>query len=238
MILSDGISRVRVFALPMGISENGTANQVTGFALVKWYSNYNLPHQVYVNGKFGGVTSDVLQRQMIVSVPMSQQAAVKVEVYAVNSQNADTDYSESIESGHNLSRVKIEFPKMIDGCIDIYREDEKLTNEAIRISDLIGFGLGSFGESDFGFDGGAAVGFAKGAFGCGRFGFDSDMFCWQSGQLETGVHHFKVKITDSHGNQTETQTETVTIIQQAVPAERIAIDSFNKQTNKLTISTL
>ncbi len=238
MILSDGISNVRVFALPMGVSQNGTVNQLTGFAIVQWQSKYNLPCQVYVNGKFGGVTTDIAQRQMIVFVPMSQQAAVRIEVYAVDLQNAHTDYSELIESEHKLSRVQIEFPKMLDGCIDIYREDEKLTNESIRILNLIGFGWGSLGESDFGFDGGAAVGFAKGAFGCGQFGFDAEMLCWQSKQLNTGEHSFTLKITDRHGNQTETQTEPITIIQQAVPAEKIAIDSFDKQANKLTLSAL
>ncbi|MCE5340535.1 MAG: hypothetical protein LLF92_05330 [Planctomycetaceae bacterium] len=238
MILSDGISNVRVFSLPVGVSGDGKSNQLTGFVLVKWQSTYNLPHQVYVNGKFGGATTDTSQRQMIISVPMSQQAAVRIEVYAVDSQNADTDFSELTESGRNLSRVKIEFPKMTGGYIDIYREDEKLTNEAIRISELIGFGLGSFGQSDFGFDGGAASGFGKGVFGCGRFGFDADMFCWQSRQLGTGVHSFKLKITDCNGNQTESATETVTIIQQAKPAGKVTIDSFDKQTNKITLSTL
>ncbi len=238
MILSESISKVRVFSLPIGINSDGTSNQLTGFALVKWNSTYNLPHQVYINGKFGGVTTGTSQRQMIVSVPMSQLTAVRIEVYAVDSQNTDTDFSELIESEHNLSRIKIEFPKMLDGCIDIYREDEKLTNEAISISQLIGFGLGGFGESDFGFDGGAAVGFGKGAYGFGQFGFDADMFCWQSRQLDTGVHNLKLKITDCNGNQTETQTEAVTIIQQAKPAEKITIDSFDKQTNKITLNVL
>jgi hypothetical protein len=238
MILSERISNVRVFSLPVGVSGDGKSNQLTGFALVKWQSNYNLPHQVYVNGKFGGAITDTSQRQMIVSVPMSQQAAVRIEIYAVDSQNADTDFSESIESEYNLSRVKIEFPKTLDGCIDIYRDDEKLNNEAIRIYELVGFGLGSFGQSDFGFDGGAASGFGKGAFGFGRFGFDADMFCWQSRQFDTGAYNLKLKITDSNGNQTETQTETVTVIQQAKPAEKITIDSFNKQTNKLILSVL
>jgi hypothetical protein len=238
MFLSEGISSVRVFSLPMGISGNGTVNQLTGFAIIRWHSTYNLPHQVYVNGRFGGATTDAVQRQMIVFVPMSQQAAVRIEVYAVDSPNIDTDFSELIEAEFNSSRVKIEFPKMLDGCIDIYREDEKLTDESIRIFNLIGFGLGGFGQSDFGFDGGAAVGFGKGAFGYGQFGFDADMLCWQSGQLETGTHSFTLKITDSSGNQTETQTEALTIMQQAIPAERIVIDSFNKQANKLTLSVL
>jgi hypothetical protein len=237
MILCEKISNVQVFSLPMGVSADGSANQLTGFAVVKWHSEYNLPHQVYVNGKFAAA-ADTEQRQMIISLPLSQKAAVKIEVYAVDLQNADTDFSELIESEHKPSRVQIEFPKMLDGCIDIYREDEKLTNQTIRLFSLIGFGLAGFGQSDFAFDSGAAAGLGKGAFGYGQFGFDADMFCWQSSQLNTGTHSFKLKITDVNGNQTETQTQPVTLIQSALPAEKITIDSFDKQNNKLVLSVL
>ena len=244
MILSQGIDRVRAFALPAGVRSDGSANQLAGATIVKWHSTYtDMLHQVYVNGKFAGATVEPGQRQLIVPIPLSQRTAVRIEVFAVEPQFADVDFSEKIDSGQiQAGRVKIEFPRAdnlpIDGKVDYYLEGNRLNNRSIKIqpefADKGGFGMSCFGNSDFGFDGSAATGFGKGNFGLGWFGFDSDILCWQSGQLEAGNYKFGIKITDDLGNTTDEQeTEMITVIPPAQPAEGLTIKSFDKQNNKL-----
>jgi hypothetical protein len=245
MILSEGISRVRAFALPAGVSGDGFANQLTGAAVVKWHSTYSdMLHQVYVNGRFAGVTVEPAQRQLIVPIPLSQETAVRIEVFAVEPECAGIDFSDEINSKQSQAgRVKIEFPRTdnlpTNGSVDYYLNDDKLNKRAIGIwpecEDKSGFGLSCFGLSDFGYDGSAAIGFGKGSFGFGWFGFDADMLCWQSRQLEIGNYKFGVRITDNSGNQTQEQIETemTTVIPPAKPAERLTIESFDKQSGKL-----
>ena len=106
MILSEGISRVRAFALPAGVSGDGVANQLAGAAVVKWHSTYSdMLHQVYVNGRFAGVTIEPAQRQLIVPVPLSQETAVRIEVFAVEPRYADVDFSDELRSRTNSGRA-------------------------------------------------------------------------------------------------------------------------------------
>ena len=246
MILSQGINKVRAFALPAGVSGDGSANQLAGAAIVKWHSAYDdMLHQVYVNGRFAGTTVELTQRQMIVPVPLSQKTAVRIEVFAVEPQFADVDFSDELNTSQNQTgRVEIEFPRTdnlpMDGKADYYLEGNRLNNRSIKIQpDFVGkggFGLSSFGNSDFGYDGSAAIGFGKGNFGFGWFGFDADVLCWQSGQLQAGNYKFDIKITDNLGNTAEGQeTETITVIPPAKPAEEMTIKSFDKQNGKLIL---
>ncbi|MGA2915816.1 MAG: hypothetical protein ABSE89_07295 [Sedimentisphaerales bacterium] len=245
-LIGEGINRVRAFALPAGISGNGTANQLAGAAVVKWHSIYSyMLHQIYVNGKFAGATIESGQKQLIVPVPLSQETAVRIEVFAVEPGYADVDFSDEINSGQTQTgRVRIEFPRTdnlpLNGSVDYYLEDEKLNNRNIKIQpefgDKGGFGLSCFGISDFGYDGSAAIGFGKGSFGFGWFGFDADMLCWQSEQLETGNYKIDIKITDSRGNETQSiETEQIAVIPPARPAEGLEVKSFDKQNGKLVL---
>lgn len=246
MILSQGINKVRAFALPAGVSGDGSANQLAGAAIVKWHSAYDdKRYQVYVNGRFAGAAVELTQRQMIVPIPLSQKTAVRIEVFAVEPQFADVDFSEKIDTSQNQAgRVKIEFPRTdnlpMDGKADYYLEENRLNNKSVRIqpefTDKGGFGLSSFGNSDFGYDGSAAIGFGKGNFGFGWFGFDACLLRWQSGQLQAGSYKFDIKITDNLGNTTDGQeTETITVIPPAMPAEELTIKSFDKQNGKLIL---
>ncbi|HBG27488.1 MAG: hypothetical protein A2Y10_02845 [Planctomycetes bacterium GWF2_41_51] len=247
MLLSE-VSKVRVYALPAGVSGSGKANQLAGSAIVKWNSTYtNMLHQVYVNGRFAGVTVGCTQRMIIVPLPLSQKTAVKIEVFAVDYLNTNTDYSEVIRSEQiQAARIKIEFPMTdelpVDGNLDIYFEDKKLNKATIKIqneySEKGGFGLSSFGKSDFGYDGSAAVGFGRGNFGLGGFGFDAELLCWQSEQLKTGTYKFDIRISDSMGNHTDLiETETLTVISPATPAERLTVESFDKNNGKLILKS-
>ncbi|PKL46807.1 MAG: hypothetical protein CVV39_06660, partial [Planctomycetes bacterium HGW-Planctomycetes-1] len=80
-MLSDGISKVRAFAL------------AAGAAVVKWHSEYSGKlYRIYVNGRFAGATVEPMQRQMTVPIPLSQKTAVRVEVFAVEQGFSDIDY--------------------------------------------------------------------------------------------------------------------------------------------------
>ena len=236
MILSEEISSVRAFTLSAGA------------AVVKWHSAYSdMLYQVYINGRFAGVTIEPAQRHLIVPIPLSQKTAVRVEVFAVEPEYADVDFSDEINSEQNQTgRAKIEFPRTDNlpsgGSVDYYLDDDKLNSRPIKIqpesADKGGFGLSCFGRSDFGYDGSAAIGFGKGNFGFGGFGFDADMLRWQSGQMQTGNYKFGIKVTDSSGNMTETvETEEIIIIPPAEPAGGIKVKSFDKQNGKLVFQT-
>ncbi len=97
--------------------------------------------------------------------------------------------------------------------------------------------MSRFGISDFGYDSAGAVGFGKGSFGQDQFGLDADTIEWTSSQLMSGVYKFGVKITDGAGNKSSAnETEPITVIPAARPAEQVSISSFDKQTNKLVLS--
>lgn len=247
VITSEGISRVRAFAFPAGVNCNGLANQLTGAVIVKWHSTHdNMLHQVYVNDRFAGVTVEPGQQRLIVPIPLSHKTAVRIEVFTVEPQFADSDFSGELVAGRTQAgRVKIEFARTdnlpLNGSVDYCSNSDKLNDRSIKIwpesIDKGGFGLSSFGMSDFGFDGSAAPGFGKGNFGLSWFGFDSDMLCWQSEQLEAGNYKFGIKITDDSGNTAgePVETEMTTVIPPARPAKSLKAESFDKQSGKLVL---
>ena len=97
--------------------------------------------------------------------------------------------------------------------------------------------MNRFGAGDFGYDSAGAVGFCKGSFGQGQFGLDADTIEWTSPPLMAGVYKFGIKITDRAGNKSNaSETEPITVIPGAKPAEQVSISSFDKQTNELVLS--
>src|SRR4030042_46942 len=94
----DGIENVRVFVLPDGVMADGRVAAVSRCALVAWRSSCTERlHQVYVNGRFAGVTLDSDQRQLVIHAPSSFQSAVRVEVVAVEPEDAHMDFAREIE---------------------------------------------------------------------------------------------------------------------------------------------
>jgi hypothetical protein len=52
-----------------------------------------------------------------------------------------------------------------------------------------------------------------------------------------GVYKFGIKITDEAGNKSSaSETEAITVIPAARPAEQVSISSFDKQTNELVLN--
>ncbi|OHB61518.1 MAG: hypothetical protein A2167_02740 [Planctomycetes bacterium RBG_13_46_10] len=253
-LISDGIQSVRAYELPCGIWVDGRYIGSPRPVLVKWHSNHsNRLHQIYVNGRFAGVTIDSQQRQEIVQIPASFEAPVRIEVFAVEARNAHIYFSSelnvpSIGSG----KVKITLLRgqnlPLGAVADIFFDngtgqmdyENALNHERLQIwpawQDKTGLGMATFGLGDFGYDGAAAVGFAKGSFGNGRFGFDADTIEWISPPLPAGVYKFAIKITDRTGRESISETGQVTVTPAAKPAEHLNIASFNKQTNQMILN--
>jgi hypothetical protein len=254
-LTGNSIEKVRAFEVPAGIWADGRCVGLPRTVLVKWHSCWsNMFYQVYVNGQYAGATVDSQQRQMIVQMPTSLETPVRIEVFAVEVEEANTDFSNDIDSSIGQSgRVRIGLLRSqnlpIGATAQIYFDngtgeidyDNPLNNSSIRVwparQDKAGFGMSRFGASDFGYDSAAAVGFGKGSFGNGQFGLDADTFEWVSAPMQAGVYKFALNITDEAGNESSSsETIQVTVTPAARPAEQVSISSFDKQTNQLVLS--
>ena len=254
-LISSGIDKVRVFDLPIGIGSDGSYISQAGLALVKWYSSWDDKfYQVYVNGELAGVTVDQSQRQKVVHVSDVNNKAGRIEVFAVEPVHAHIDYGSQLDSSIGQSgRVKISLLRSqllcADARFEVYFDngtgtidyENPLTDEPVRIwpnwQDKAGFGMSSFGRSDFGYDYSAAVGFGLGSFGNGDFGVDADIVEWTSESIAAGVYKFGVKVFDDSQNQSQvSEIEDVTVIPSAKPAVGLAINSYDKQTNQLVLN--
>ena len=254
-LISSGIERVRAFELAGGIWANGDSVDVPRLALVRWYSSWSDKlYQVYVHGRFAGTTVDYDQREMVVAVPTSFSTAVRIEVFAVEPEDSVRDFSADISLVNGqCGRVRIRLlrrqglPYM--GTVRIYFNggsgavdynnviSELPLNIWRQWQDKGGFGLCSLGMSDFGYDSSASIGFGKVDFGSGEFGFDSEAFEWVSGALEQGVYKFGVRVLDGAGNiGSATESEEITVIPGARPADDVNVISFDKEINQLVLS--
>lgn len=246
-VTESGIDRVRAFGLAAGIGADGELVNSPLVVLVKWRSEHESKlHQVYVNGRFAGITRYLRQRAMVVAIPSGDSAAARIEIYAVEPSQANIDFSDDIESFEQNSRVRIQWSRSLSlpfrGYAKVYADggdgeidyDVAVSAEAIQLwpgwQDKGGFGLSRFAKSDFGFDGSAAVGFGNGSFGYGEFGFDADLITWESRELETGLHRFAVKITDRFGNDSDAaETEQAIVIRSAECVEALGVDSYDQE---------
>jgi hypothetical protein len=255
-LISSGISKVRAFCLPAGIGADGKIIAEPRRALVRWHSDWlDKLYQVYVNGKYAGSTFGSKQRELIVHIPSSTQSAAVIEVFAVEPELIDLDFSDELQNADGKTgRVRINWSRRqslpLRATAQIYSNNgsgdidyDAPVNETPKIiwpawQDKGGFGLSKFGRSDFGFDASAAIGFGRGCFGAGEFGLDADVISWTSGQLQPGKYKFAVKVLDSRSNEDEgrNETELMTVIPGARPAEEVSPASFDKQTNELVFS--
>jgi hypothetical protein len=252
---SDGIDSVRVYDLPAGIQADGQFVKEPRIALVKWRSTFSDKfHQVYVNGRYSGSTLDGQQRQLLVPVPTSPESPVRIEVFAVDEEYIDMDFSSELEKQPVESgRISITLLRSqnlpVDSFVDIYFDngtgqidyENPLTSTPIRIwstwQDKAGLGMSRFGLSDFGWDSAAAVGFGEGCFGCCQFGLDADSIGWTSSPLPSGTYKFGVKVRDASGRQSASnETGPITLTPAAKPAEGLSVSSFNKQNNQLVLN--
>jgi len=252
-LISNGIERVRAYAIPAGVRADGGGVSEPASALVKWRSGHaDKLYQIYVNGALAGIAAYPAARQMIVPIPVHTNSAVRIDVFAVEPCEANIDFSSELQSHSQSGRVKLSWLRGMDlpfeGTARVYSDegggeinyDEPVSKEDIQLwpsrQDKFGFGSGPFGEGDFGYEGSAAIGFGKGAFGEGQFGFDADKVKWTSSELENGRYKFAVKVTDRFGNVSCAQeTDEITVIRTATPAEGLEVESYDKAEDRLVL---
>ena len=252
--LREGIENVRALALPDGIAANGLPAAISYAALVIWRSTLEgMLYQVYVNGMLAGTTVDAGQRRLTVRTPASFESAVRIDVVAVCPQDAARDFGNELVGSDGGSRVKLALLRSqslpIAGALNIYCDNgtgvidyiEPLNASPVPVwpcrQDKAGFGMGQFGEGDFGYESAAAVGFGKGSFGRGDFGLDADVIEWISPALSLGTYQFGVTVVDTAGAESLAgETEPVTVIPAAKPAGGLAILEFNEYTGQLTLN--
>jgi len=251
-LISSGIDGVRAFELPMGVWADGGVVAEPRVCLVKWRSAWvDKVHQVYVNGRYAGATVDGEQRQMLVHAPNCFDRAVRVEVFAVEPDEADVDFGEAIERSEGDSgRVKISLLRsqrlpagarfevyFNEGNGEIDYENPIGGGQVWGCwQDKAGLGLARFGEVDFGYEWAAGAGFGRGSFGSGEFGADADIIEWVSPALDAGVYRFGVKVIDEKGNESAaSETVDATVIPAARPAKGLSVLSFDTETNELVL---
>jgi hypothetical protein len=255
-LINNGITSVRAFPLPCGIWWDGECTDMPQVALVKWKSVLkDVLYQVYVNGQFAGSTICLGQKEIIVHVPSSFTSAVRIEVFAVQPEHADIDFSSKLDKPVNGGRVKITLSRSqnlpVDATAFVYSDngtgqidyENPVSETAINIwpswQDKSGFGMSRFCFSDFGYDSSAAVGFGKGCFGNDEFGIDADLIEWISPVLQAGVYKFAVMVFDKKGNKSSAaETGPITVIPEVEPAQKIEILSYEKESNRLVLKII
>jgi hypothetical protein len=254
-LYSNSIDSIRVIDLPVGIQADGKFVKEPRTALVKWRSIFSDKfHQAYVNGRYAGTTFDNEQRQLIVPIPTSSECPVRIEVFAVEPEYADTDFSSELDHPPvDSGRVTVTLLRSqnlpIHATAQIYFDngigqidyENPITKTPIQIwlvwQDKAGFAMSRFGLSDFGWDSSAAVGFGKGSFGGGQFGLDADTMEWTSPILPSGTYKFGIKVRDASGMQsTSSETGPITVTPAARPAGGLSVSLFDKQTNQLLLN--
>jgi hypothetical protein len=253
-LISSGINRVRAYGLAAGVGSDGRTVNEPASVLVKWNSEHeDKLYQVYVDGEFAGVTTDLMARSIVVSTKSVKSVSSRIEVFAVTAAESLVDFGDSLEKSACTSRVRLRFPRSISlpfcGRADVFSDNMtgqidyqmSMNSEPIILwpawQDKCGFGLSGFGRSDFGFDGCGAVGFGRGSFGFGEFGFDADEIVWESRELQSGVYKFAVKITDAFGNSDEGvfESESVVLINAAASVNELKVSSYDKAQNQLVL---
>lgn len=251
--VSEGIKNVRVFGLLAGIAVDGEAFIDPSSVLVKWESVHtDRLHQVYVDGKFAGVTGDRRQHMMEIGVFSGLFSGSEIEVYAVLPEEGDVDLSDQLDLVGRRDRVRLSFPRNMplpfEGKADVYSDgasgqidyQSPVSKEAIDVwpswQDKDGFGLSTFGACDFGYEV-CGLGFGKGSFGKGEFGFDSDEAMFETSELSAGNYRFGVELTDAFGNSSPAvESQGVTVIPMVLPAEGLGVYSYDKQQDELVLT--
>jgi len=249
----DGIKDVLAVALPEAIAADGCGTAVSGAVLVTWRSSHaGMLHQVYLNGRFAGATLDVDQRQLVVQPPSSFLAAVRVEVAAVEAQEAHLDFSSELDPPPATGRVRLvllQSQTLPPGArFNVYSDHgagtidyaTPLNARPIPVwpcpQDKAGFGMAAFGTGDFGYDCPACVGFGRGCFAQGPFGMDVAAIEWISPLLPLGRYRFAVRTLDASGNESPAcETSPIAVVPLPQPAATLHVASFDPQTHQLTL---
>jgi len=255
-LVSEGISSVRVFKLPIGVFSDGQITADPACVLVRWKSGWeDKLYQIYVNGRFAGSTNNIYERQIKVHLGSLDKKGASVEVFAVDPGIAGIDMSDEL-SGRTgeaglvrliCSRSNF-FPCDAKAYYYSNDGDGEIDYDSVKgcrdvwgcWQDNMGFGMSRFGLSDFGYDGAAAVGFGNGYFGIGEFGFDCDGFVFEMKLSGNGRYKFGVKVTDTQGNEygEAIESDEIVFIEKAYGSQGLELSSYDKEEGRLVLRVI
>jgi len=247
---TDNIDRVWVTWFAAGMLSSGKLAAVPGMIQVSWKSSEtDKLFQVYVNGRWGGVTSDPEQRKLLVEYEHSHLAAI--EIIAVEPEEKYTDYEGQVRGFFHVRgpHVIVSWPKRgtipLGSKVAIFGDGgtgEMDYENPLAIREVWegetekwGWGLDEFGQGDFGYSGTGSIGWGRGAMGRGEFGFDAEMQEFESETLTEGIYKFGIRTTDRLGNLAE-EGDEVTVWVDPLPGEpQVSIESYDEQDDKLIL---
>lgn len=252
-LISEGINNVKADFICLGCGASGAVlEEQTEFA-VSWKTEHSDKlHQVYVNGKLAGASYERGLGWAAAAKPAGSESLVTVEVYAITGDDPWEDHGYVFAERQYTNRVKITFAREMDlpgtGVVRIFGnggsgeidESQPVAGPLALWRNLRqrgGWGLGAFGETDFGWDGGACPGFGLGALGMGRFGFDADQFAWISPELEKGRHAFKVEVSDETGRKFIFESGEIGVVPVPGGAEYLKPVGYDEEGNELILKT-
>ena len=251
-LIASGIDNVRACVVLAGVGRGGHCVDEPSSVLVKWRSTHtDKLYQVYVNGRFAGVTDGCKDRSMRVRLLSCWSSVSRIDVFAVAPEFGQVDLSDDAGLEKDGGRVELVWSRQqrlpFGGSYDVYMDSEGggIDSESNPLADDVaiwpvwqekgGFGLSRFGRSDFGFDGSACVGFGRGVFGGGEFGFDADEIRWISDEIDSGRYEFAVRVADRAGNTyAEMVSDEALVVRQAKGAGRLRLDSYDKSSGAIS----
>ena len=251
---SDGISNVRAYRLAVGIYDSGKSISCPSDIIIEWKSTRkDQLHQIYVNGRLEAVTSNPEDRRILLPHRSSRKGLITAMVFAVNFQDALTDYSDQLDQSCFYNRVQLTWPQTMglpyngialifdnggSGEVDVSTSQ---ANSDVQLwacdKDKTGFGMSGFGKSDFGYDGSALPGLGVGSFGWGEFGFDAEIIEWQSNELTSGIYKFGIVLQDQFGlsGGVDMVTDEVVVLESPTPADGLELELYDTLSNKLVL---
>jgi len=239
---TEGISRVRVRSLAVGLSTTGPASS-PGALEVTWDSTQtDRWHQVYAAGQLAGVTVAPEDRRLVIAVPAGRAGLagragpVLVEVVAVDAEDRATDFGEVLE-GFDVgdgSRVRL-----------VWQAGPYLDPNLESFNVYAGGGSGTvdyesaLNESPLPArpDGVEPWGYGAGGFGVGGYGASAARYEWTTDPLGPGDVRFAVAAIDAAGNRLTTAAEVVVEIAARLrPPENLRVVGYDAGSRKATLA--
>ena len=169
---------------------------------------------------------------------------------AVDQAEANTDYwSEAFPAAAGVgSRIVVETPQEISRRepghvwnVRVGDSGEQTASALVHRQEFYPGGRFSGGwGKNFGFGGWGWNGFDcagwGGNWGRGEWGFDCHMLTWTSDPLPSGTYPVRVTVEDAHGNESIAYETTVTVTAYPRPASGLTVESYDKDTDTLTLS--
>jgi hypothetical protein len=198
--------------------------------------------QCYLSGRF--VAYRIPENAEVQFLLPRMLAADTLFFLAVDLDEAETDYFDDAYTvaSANANRIKIVTPRLAGQGRGlrwrVYRGDAGDASADTLVHEENYY---DGRETGYGYDYGTAYGYGPPYAGYGfsygsSYGFGADNLEWVSEPLPPGVYPVKVTVVDAAGNESTAATDTVTLTTYPRPATDLAIDSYVKGTDTLTLT--